>query len=157
MQGTPISQQQDILQIASHFQPQGYHNLVPQLEEKLVNMEQSHQAYIDGGDLDAYQRVGHILQLAAAPGLGKSTASRLLWVALHQKLKQRSPETLSSSEAVLRQRVLTSIKPNNLLLFQLDLGTGKQSCHQPSPGSVFAPCSCHSAAPEQGSVGRQTA
>ena len=131
MRPTPIAQQQGLL-IADHFRPLGYHTLAARLKPALVNMEESLQAYLDGGSLDTYQRADHILQLAAAPGLGKSTASRLVWVALHQELMQRPPGSLSALDVVLQQRVANSITPNNLLLFQLDLSEGKRPCHQPA-------------------------
>lgn len=130
----PINSQHTGSSLGSHFPLLGYRSLVGALSDVLNSMEFNLMAHTDPM---TYKRSQHIVQLAGPPGLGKTTAATAMWAALHcacsssggggsSPMKQLLPDDSPNWER-MRQRILRSLTPSKLLVFNLDFSTGELS------------------------------
>jgi hypothetical protein len=121
----------------------GYHSLavqlVPQLSEMMMDFKKPR------GTPDVYKRTADILQMAAAPGMGKTTAATAMWAVLHHLCTSGNVlvHTLGDDGV---NRIKTSFTPSKFLVFSLDLSDGGCHCtagHHNSSQSVSATgCLC---------------
>ena len=76
-----------------------------------------------------YRRWGyHGFKLAGPPGVGKTTAATAVWAGLHHACTVNTQELLPAATPIwerMRQRILSSLSPSNLLVFRLDLSLGE--------------------------------
>jgi hypothetical protein len=97
--------------------------LVPQLQKIMSNFRKRRSKP------DAYKHTEHILQMAAAPGMGKTTAATAMWAVLHHLCTTgddlvQGLHTLGDDSI---DRIKASFTPSRFLVFSLNLSDG--GCH----------------------------
>lgn len=106
--------------IGQRFALRGLRGPVQQLLKLLIDQDSS---FLGLKVHEPMQRP-HLLKLAAAPGMGKTTALRALWSELHSFVSEHEDALRSQLEewgGNLVERVLCSLKPDKPLVFTIDL------------------------------------
>ncbi len=106
-----------------HFPLLGYRSLMLQLLPELFRMVYNHREL--RRTPAEYIRAQHILQLAAAPGMGKSTAAIAMWAALHHVCTQHAllsqwlPGFTVETSELGAELIKRSFSPQTFLVFRL--------------------------------------
>lgn len=141
---TPVSTSLTGEILGRHLPLHGFRSLmaqlVPQLATMMLNSLELHNAQ------DHHMHGQHILQLVAAPGMGKTTAATAMWAVLHYLCSTQDQLVVQGLRGVQGvERILQSFSPKKFLVFYLSFDEGEYLWQSQEPPRSLHLCLtlCH--------------